>query len=171
MREVLTMYKSGFSIDIENMVQQLRNSGLKVEYIDYFLHDFDEYCYDRYPDAGLLSKEISESWIHDMKSESRCHYARRVRTMKHLGEYQQSIGKKAYVPNYSVCYKTKDEPHLFSDEQLKQFFVSVDSGVKTTAIFPYNDLIFPCFFLCHLLFLHSCGDSPVTFLKLRLKLE
>ena len=46
MREVLTMYKSGFSIDIENMVQQLRNSGLKVEYIDYFLHDFDEYCYD-----------------------------------------------------------------------------------------------------------------------------
>lgn len=146
MMEVLTMYKSGFSIDIENMVAQLRSSGLKVVYIDYFLHDFDGYCFDRYPDASLLSKEISESWIHDMKSESRCHYARRVRTMKHLGEYQQSIGKNAYVPNYSVWYKTKDEPRLFSDEQLQQFFASVDSGVKTTNIFPHNDLIFPCFF-------------------------
>lgn len=140
------MYKSGFSIDIENMVAQLRSSGLKVVYIDYFLHDFDGYCFDRYPDASLLSKEISESWIHDMKSESRCHYARRVRTMKHLGEYQQSIGKNAYVPKYSVWYKTKDEPRLFSDEQLQQFFASVDSGVKTTDIFPHNDLIFPCFF-------------------------
>ena len=61
MREVLTMYKSGFSIDIENMVQQLRNSGLKVEYIDYFLHDFDEYCYDRYPDAG---PDRGNTWIY-----------------------------------------------------------------------------------------------------------
>ena len=47
MREVLTMYKSGFSIDIENMVAQLRSSGLKVVYIDDFLHDFDGYCFDR----------------------------------------------------------------------------------------------------------------------------
>lgn len=35
--------------------------------------------------------------------------------------------------------------HLFTDEQLQYFFRSLDSEVKTTKVFPYNDLILPCF--------------------------
>ena len=140
------MYNSAFSSDIKNMLEQLHTSGLQVKYIDYFLHDFDDYCAERYPEADTLTMELSEAWIHSMDSDSQCHYSRRVTTMKHLGQYQQSIGKKAYVPNYSIWYKTKDEPHLFTDEQLQYFFRSLDSEVKTTKVFPYNDLILPCFF-------------------------
>jgi len=88
------MYNSAFSSDIKNMLEQLHTSGLQVKYIDYFLHDFDDYCAERYPEADTLTMELSEAWIHSTDSDSQCHYSRRVTTMKHLGQYQQSIGKK-----------------------------------------------------------------------------
>ena len=140
------MYNSAFSTDIENMLVHLHTSGLQVKYIDFFLHDFDDFCTENHPDEALLTRDISETWIHSMQSESTCHYARRVTTMKHLGQYQQSIGKDAYVPNYSIWYRTKDEPRLFTDDQLQQFFNSLDSGVYNTPVFPHNNEILPCFF-------------------------
>lgn len=47
--------------------------------------------------------------------------ARRVLTMKHIGEYQQSLGFNAYVPNYRIKRPKAEEPHLFTDEQLALF--------------------------------------------------
>lgn len=140
------MYNSVFSDDIQNMTEQLHNAGLQVAYMDYFLRDFDNYCAENYPCADTLTQELTEKWIHNMQSDSRCHYSRRVMTMKHLGRYQQSIGKNAYVPNYCIWYKTTDEPRLFTDEQLKLFFKVVDDGVKSTPTYPHNDVILPCFF-------------------------
>ena len=57
------MYNSAFSSDIKNMLEQLHTSGLQVKYIDYFLHDFDDYCAERYPEADTLTMELSEAWI------------------------------------------------------------------------------------------------------------
>lgn len=146
MREVHTMYNSAFSSDIENMLEQLHTLGFQMDYLNYFLKDFDNYCTEKHPEIDTLTQELSETWIHNMQTDSIRHYSNRVRTMKYLGKYQQSIGKKAYVPNYSISYKTLEEPHLFSDEQLKVFFKCVDTRVKTTSVHPYNDIILPCFF-------------------------
>lgn len=41
--------------------------------------------------------------------------------MKHIGEYQQSLGLNAYVPNYRIKRPKAEEPHLFTDEQLALF--------------------------------------------------
>ncbi len=46
--------------------------------------------------------------------------------MKHLGKYQCSLGKLAYIPEYTINYEAVEEPHLFTDEQLVQFFAKVD---------------------------------------------
>jgi hypothetical protein len=98
------MYSSKFAPNIENMLVSLRNAGLQVAYINYFLADFDQFCLAEYPTASLLTAEISEKWIHSTCSKSKAHMSRRVRTMKHVGEYQQSLGKPAYVPDYVIKY-------------------------------------------------------------------
>lgn len=140
------MYQSRFSHDINEMLAVLRNGGLQIQYIDFFLHDFDDFCIANYPDEDVLSDTIAEEWIHNTSSESRCHMSRRVRTMVHLGEYQQAVGKAAYVPGYRIHYAHAEEPRLFSDEQLAEFFELVDSVITNTPTFPHNDMVFPVLF-------------------------
>jgi integrase len=101
----------------------------------------------------VLTFDIAEKWIRHTDSESNAHMSRRVRTMKHLGEYQLSIGKPAYIPNYAIHRNPAEEPHLFSDEQLKRFFAAVDSKIKATEIYPNNNVILPVFFRM----IYSCG--------------
>ena len=96
------MYASKFGPVMEEMLTIRHRSGLQLKFIGFFLDDFDAFCAREYPEATLLTKEIAETWIHSSDSPSRHHMARRVLTMKHIGEYQQSLGLNAYVPNYRI---------------------------------------------------------------------
>jgi integrase len=147
------MYNSKFASDIENMLATLRNSGLQVKYMDFFLAKFDTFCKEKYPDASLLTSDIAEKWIHDATSESKAHMSRRVRTMRHLGKYQRMLGKQAYYPDYAVNYRHSEEPRLFSDEQLTEFFEKVDTQITTTSTFPHNDVVYPVIFRL----IYCCG--------------
>ena len=130
------MYASKFGPIIDDMLNIRHRSGLQLQFIGFFLDDFDAFCLREYPDANLLTKEIAETWIHISNSPSLHHMARRVLTMKHLGEYQQSLGLKAYVPNYRIKRPKAEEPHLFSDEQLERFFETVDTQLVPTETYP-----------------------------------
>jgi integrase/recombinase XerD len=147
------MYYSKFAADMENMQTSLHNTGVEAAYIGFFLNDFDSFCRNEFPDASLLSYEIADRWIHSANSASKHHMARRVQTMKHLGRYQQSLGYLSYVPDYSIKRPNAEEPHLFTDSQLTEFFEGVDAGVKNTEIYPHNDLIFPVMFRL----IYCCG--------------
>lgn len=147
------MYYSKFAPDIENMLTSLHNAGLQVIYINFFLADFDRFCIAVFPDISILTSEIAEKWIHNTTSKSKAHMSSRVRTMKHLGQYQQSLGKLAYVPDYVIKRVPAEEPHLFSDEQLAEFFEKVDTEINATKTFPYNNIVFPVMFRM----IYSCG--------------
>ncbi len=147
------MYYSNFSSDMENMLTSLHNSGMQMAYINFFLTDFDGFCRDIFPNDSILTLDIANKWIHSATSKSKSHLARRVRTMKHLGRYQQSLGKPAYIPDYSLNYGHSEEPHLFSDEQLAEFFEKVDTEIRTTETFPYNDVVLPLM----LRMIYCCG--------------
>ena len=146
------MYSSKFALDMKNMLTTLHNSGLQVMYINYFLSDFDKFCVSNFPNADVLTSDIAETWIRNTTSQSRPHMSRRVRTMKHLGLYQQKLGKPSYIPNYAINYD-REEPNLFSDEQLAEFFDRVDTQIAPTNVFPYKDIIFPVMFRL----IYCCG--------------
>ena len=131
------MYTSKFGPVIEEMLAIRHRSGLQLKFIGFFLEDFDTFCTREYPKATLLTKEIAETWIHNSNSPSRLHMARRVSTMKHIGEYQQSLGLNAYVPNYRIKGIKAEEPQLFTDEQLVLFFETVDTKLIPTETCPY----------------------------------
>jgi integrase len=147
------MYCSKFAQDIQNMLTSLHNAGLQVAYINFFLADFDRFCVDTFPDASILTREIAEKWIHSTTSKSKPHMSRRVSTMKHVGRYQYSLGKSAYIPDYSIKHVKAEEPRLFSDEQLGEFFEILDAGISVTETFPYNDIVFPVM----LRLIYCCG--------------
>ena len=147
------MYNSKFATDMIKMLDTLHNSGLQMEYLDSFLKDFDCFCVINFPDDVLLTSDIAEAWIHNTSSKSSKQMSRRVCTMKHLGRYQRSLGKPAYVPDYSIKYRTIEEPRLFSDEQLREFFEKEDTMITPTKTFPYNDIIFPVMFRMN----YCCG--------------
>lgn len=158
------MYYSKFAQDVQNMLTSLHNAGLQVAYINFFLADFDRFCVEIFPDASVLTREIAEKWIHNTTSESKAHMARRVCTMKHVGRYQYSLGKAAYIPDYSIKPVKAEEPRLFSDEQLEEFFKILDAGIRVTETFPYNDIVFPII----LRLIYCCGlrSSEACNLKL-----
>lgn len=158
------MYCSKFAQDMQNMLTSLHNAGLQVVYINFFLADFDRFCAVAFPDASVLTRDIAEAWIHNTTSKSKPHMSRRVCTMKHVGRYQCSLGKLAYIPDYSVKYVKAEEPHLFSDEQLGEFFEKLDAGISVTETFPYNDIVFPVM----LRVIYCCGlrSSEACNLKL-----
>lgn len=159
------MYASKFGPIIDDMLNIRHRSGLQLQFIGFFLDDFDAFCLREYPDANLLTKEIAETWIHISNSPSLHHMARRVLTMKHLGEYQQSLGLKAYVPNYRIKRPKAEEPHLFSDEQLERFFETVDTQLVPTETYPYKDTMFPVLFRL----IYCCGLRCSEACKLKVK--
>lgn len=142
------MYYSGFAKDIENMLLTLQLMG-----IDFFLADFDRFCADKYPGGSLLTSEVAEKWIHSATTDSKAHMWRRVNAMKHLGRYQLSLGKPAYIPDYTIHKGHAEEPRLFSDEQLAEFFEIVDTKIAPTKTFPYKDILFPVL----LRLIYCCG--------------
>ncbi len=114
------MYDSRFASDIGNMLLTLRNGGMKLMGIEYFLTDFDRFCADKHPDASILTSDVAESWIHNATTDSKAHMCRRVNAMKHLGRYQLSLGKPAYIPDYTIHKGHAEEPRLFSDGQCEK---------------------------------------------------
>jgi len=147
------MYRSKFAPCIDDMLTSLHKSGLIVGFINYFLVDFDEYCNKNFPDASLLTSEIAESWIHNSVSPSKRHMSNRILTMKHLGRYQQSLGEASYVPNYNIKRIPAEEPRLFNNQQLTEFFEKVDTKIVATKTFPFNNIVYPVLFRV----IYCCG--------------
>lgn len=158
------MFESLFAEDIENMLTVMHNSGLVMKHLPYFLHDFDHFCTDKYPYDSILTFDIAEQWIHNTNSDSRRHMSNRAQTMKHLGRYQCSIGKQAYIPEYHISHSRSEEPHLFTEKQLVEFFEKVDTAISNTKKFPHNSSIYPVLFRM----IYCCGLRSSEACKLRI---
>lgn len=144
--------KSRFALDIKNMLQILHNVGLELKYMDVFLEEFDEYCSQNYPYISVLTENIAEKWIHNYTTTSKQQMDKRIRTMKHLGRYQRSIGKEAYLPLYRIKANISEEPYLFTDVQLAEFFTMADK-LQPHYRSPNREIIFPVMFRV----IYCCG--------------
>lgn len=131
---------------MEEMLTIRQRSGLQLKFIVFFLDDFDAFCPESIQKPPFFKGDCRNINSQLRFSPSRHHMARRVLTMKHIGEYQQSLGLNAYVPNYRIKRSKAEEPHLFTDEQLSLFFKTVDTKLIPTETYPYKDTMFPVFF-------------------------
>lgn len=153
---------NAFKTDSEDLIAQLHNLGFDLKYVMDYLKEFNEYCAQFFPDECTLTKELAESWIYSSHTSSKQQMDKRIRTMKHLGKYLNSIGREAYIPNYRIACDPPTPPVLLDDRQLLLFFDTCDHIGKAKRS-GYREYILPVIFRL----IYSCGLRSSEACKLK----
>ena len=147
------IYSSGIGKYIGDFLQQKRAAGYPYDSSGHILMRFDRMVRADFPDASTLTKEICDGWIQYNKSLSPNTLLRRITPVRQLGKYMNGIGKEAYVlPGHISSKQVRYEAHIFTEKEIKSFFLSVD-GCPVSPFSPIRHLVIPVIF--RLLF--SCG--------------
>ena len=149
---MITGLKSYFAPFLEEMMVIRRNSGFSLTYMDSHIMSFDAFCCEKYPNKYTLDIELTEAWVYNTESESRRELNRRIRTMRHLANHLSSLGISAYFCPIRIRILKSPEPHIFTDEQLAEFFDICDSFEPV--VFPkYRHILLPVMFRV----IYCCG--------------
>jgi integrase/recombinase XerD len=143
---------SSFAPYIKGMRNIKHNSGFVLGCIDGHLAEFDLFCRQLFPEKDWLDRELLYAWVYNTKSKSVQEINKRLRTMRHLGNYMLSIGMSAYVSTSSIKKPKSPEPHIFTDGQLSEFFRSCDD-FKQLSYPPYRHIVVPTMFRT----IYCCG--------------
>ena len=157
-----TKLLSHFAQYLAEMIEVKRNAGFSLSYMDAHITEFDTFCYKNFPEKQQLDQKLAESWIYDTGSKSRRELNKRIRTMRHLASHLISLGIPAHLCPIRIRIPKSPEPHIFTDEQLAEFFRACDSFEPVT--FPrYRHILFPTLFRM----IYCCGlrNSEVCNLK------
>lgn len=153
---------SHFAPFLTEMMDIKRNSGFSLKYMDSHVTDFDAFCRISFPNKCRLDRELAEAWIYNTTSKSRRELSKRIRTMRHLAKHLSALGIPAYLCPIRIRIRKSPEPHIFTDEQLAEFFSICDSFEP--AAFPkYRHILLPVLFRV----IYCCGlrNSEVCNLK------
>ena len=149
---MITGLSSYFAPFLAEMMAVKRNSGFSLKYMDSHINEFDTFCRLNFPDKYELDRELAEAWIYDTKSQSRRELNKRVRTMRQLANHLTAMGIPAYLCPIRIRILKSPEPHIFTDEQLSEFFHVCDSFMP--AAFPrYRHILLPVMFRM----IYCCG--------------
>ena len=76
-----------------------------------------------------LTKEVVENWLTLRENENPKTLNKRLYTMRVFAKYLNMIGKQAFVISTNYYLKeTKFIPHIYTDEEVKLFFESIDKS-------------------------------------------
>ena len=161
---MMTNLSSHFAQYMTEMMEIKRNSGFSLNYMYSHLSEFDEFCLKNFPDKHQLDQELVQAWVYDTNTKSRSELDRRVRTMRHLAKHMTALGISAHFSQIRIAIPKPAAPHIFTDEQLAEFFHVCDSFEPVT--FPqYRHLLYPTLFRV----IYCCGlrNSEACNLKRR----
>lgn len=120
-------YSSGIAGVIIAFIELKQASGYPYQSSSRILSVFDGMITERFPDANTITKEICNKWIHYKPDEHPNGLLRRVTPVRQLAKYMNGIGVSSYIlpghiPNKQIRY----EAHIYTEEELKSFFHSID---------------------------------------------
>lgn len=155
-------FSSSFAKYIAAMAKEKHNSGFSLKYMDKHLAEFDCFCRNQFPDKDSLDKELVEAWVYHTQSKSLQEIQKRFRTMMHLGNYMLPLGFVTYISKNTLKIAKPEEPHIFTDAQLEEFFQLCD-GFKAAKYPPYRHLVASVMFRM----IYCCGlrNSEACHLK------
>lgn len=141
-----------FTPHIQNMIKLYREIGFKLKYLEDNLIKFDCYCDEHDYKNINLSEQFAEEWIYSYKTNSKQQLDKRVRTIKYLGKYLNSIGIQAYIPKYTIKSDPPKPPTLPTKDELLTIFQAIDL-LTPTKKYPYRSYLLPVIFRL----IYSCG--------------
>jgi len=143
---------SHFAQYMTEMMDIKRNSGFSLNYMYAHIMEFDAFCRERFPKKQQLDQELVEAWIYNTDSESRDVIKKRIQTMRHLATHMAALGLPAHLCQIRIGIPKPSAPHIFTDEQLAEFFCVCDS-FESVAFPRYRHILYPTLFRV----IYCCG--------------
>ena len=119
--------KSDLAGIISQYIKEKRQTGLKFERQEHYLRYFDWfYFYNGYSGINLTKPMVNEFIYNKQERPVSC-YNKEV-VMKNFAVYLKNHGYDVYEPQIStVLPRSNFIPHIYTEEELKAFFLAVDS--------------------------------------------
>jgi integrase/recombinase XerD len=119
--------KSDLAGIICQYIKEKKNTGFKFEGQERYLRHFDSfYFYNGYSGINLTKPMVNE-FIYNKEERPVSHYNKEV-VMKNFALYLKNHGYEIYEPQIrTVLPRSNFIPHIYTKEELRRFFLAVDS--------------------------------------------
>ena len=125
-------YRSRFAVHIQEMLKHRSVMGRPTKDYGKILASFDRFCVDRFPDEGVLSKEVAFAWCSDAKGSGKGSY-NRASALRGLARHIVLSGGVSYIiPMQYFPMPRAGQPIIMSGVELANFFA--ESVFLDTAI-------------------------------------
>ncbi len=142
-----------FTRYVEGVIEQKRSLGYPYHRSAQFLKTFEAFCQEHYPDETRLTQKLAMHWAEKRDSEQVTGLACRLSPVRELAKYMNRLGLEAYVIPPGIPGKLpRYVPHIFTDQELRAFFVETDR-CPVNPQHPARHLVIPVFFRV----LYGCG--------------
>lgn len=119
-------YYSAYATFIKQYIEFKRSLGYKFKY-EYEFAAFDHFLEENaITNIGLTRKDC-EFWAIKRPNESDVTRYKRINDIRNFSIYLNNIGYTSYVPRQLSEYRTTFTPYIFSEEEIKSFFIACDS--------------------------------------------
>ena len=88
-----------FSVDIQGLIEQKKQSGYIYDSAKYNLIQFDQFCIENDIHTTIITKELSDLWQSYHVNESKSRRASRMSVLRQLSRYMNELGKECYIPS------------------------------------------------------------------------
>lgn len=146
--------KSNFAELIKEFIEQKVNLGYKYTEQAKILREFDLYCVVNFPDTVILDKELVFNWLSHHRGKHPSTIETKCSPINQFAKFCSAKGIEAYSLLKGVMpKKVKYRPYIYSDEEIKRIFSTIDKTCNVSHIVPLRHLVMPVFFRL----LYCCG--------------
>jgi integrase/recombinase XerD len=139
---------------IEGLIEQKRSIGYPYDTPAQILKRFSVFCMNYFPEDTTLTKEMAMRWAEKRPGEHANTLLRRITPVRQLAKYMNRIGIAAYlIPNKIPAKVIRYVPHIFTEQELRAFFMEIDRCTPSPYSGPVRHLVIPVFFRL----LYCCG--------------
>lgn len=141
------IYNSIFQQEIRDLIELKRALGFSYEAEAGSLRRIDTFLCRNALSEKYITKELCDLWCKKRTYETVTNQASRISTMRVFCRYLNDIGIPAYIPSKGITKKrTRYDAHIYTDEELQNFFDAVDKGRSVPDSCPYRSDVMPVFF-------------------------
>ena len=141
------IYNSIFQQEIRDIIELKRALGFSYEAEAGSLRRIDTFLCRNTPSEKYITKELCDLWCKKRTYETVTNQASRISTMRVFCRYLNDIGIPAYIPpKGSTKKRTRYDAHIYTDEELQNFFEAVDKSRSVPDSCPYRSDVMPVFF-------------------------
>ena len=141
------IYNSIFQQEIRDLIELKRALGFSYEAEAGSLRRIDTFLCRNALSEKYITKELCDLWCKKRTYETVTNQASRISTMRVFCRYLNDIGIPAYIPPKGITKKRiRYDAHIYTDEELQNFFDAVDKGRSVPDSCPYRSDVMPVFF-------------------------